>query len=355
MSTVLFTMEEPTYLPRYIDSILSESADSIDYVVVAPRAEGSLRNTVEERYLMFGPLTFFRYGIQFVFGKVAAALPDALRRRPHSVGQVAEDHDAPVVYQSDINKPSLVEFVESLDLELLRSLSVSCGQKFGEDPLSVLEEEAVNVHGSLLPSYRVRATAFWVLYHDENESGVTAHRMTESFDDGAVFEQPSFEIDDDTMHDVYWKITEVGATVANTVIEDVEADDLSVEFVLEERGEYYSLPARLIAVSFAGEETSSSESRFDGRPSLLCPSGGHALSTIAVSVLPPIRSGNTSSAIRQRENNGSEMSSVQSPLYRDATTVNPYRFNSCSSVVSSSQHVCSVLITSMPSPRSIVQ
>jgi UDP-4-amino-4-deoxy-L-arabinose formyltransferase/UDP-glucuronic acid dehydrogenase (UDP-4-keto-hexauronic acid decarboxylating) len=51
---------------------------------------------------------------------------------------------------------------------------------------------AFNLHGSLLPSYRGRAPANWVLVNGETETGVTLHRMVKRADAGAILAQRAF-------------------------------------------------------------------------------------------------------------------------------------------------------------------
>jgi len=53
---------------------------------------------------------------------------------------------------------------------------------------------AINLHTSLLPRHRGPDPVFWTYYHGDRESGWTAHRATDRFDEGAILLQEPFSL-----------------------------------------------------------------------------------------------------------------------------------------------------------------
>jgi methionyl-tRNA formyltransferase len=53
---------------------------------------------------------------------------------------------------------------------------------------------AINLHGSLLPRHRGILPLFWIYYHDDRDTGVTVHRVTDRADAGAVLGQDAFPL-----------------------------------------------------------------------------------------------------------------------------------------------------------------
>lgn len=215
VEVLLFTSAEPLYLPRYLQPILEAHAGAIDAVVVAPPRKPR-RRQLRDQYRTFGPRDFLRMGARFAAGRLLDVLPPALQRRVtgryHGVGSLARAHGLPVRRAPDVTDDEFVAWVRGRDPDLL--LSVVCGQRL---PPAILDvpEYAVNLHGSLLPRYRGRATAFWPLYYGDDETGVTAHLMTERFDAGPIVDQRSFPVvPDDTMHDLYLRLAETGSALA---------------------------------------------------------------------------------------------------------------------------------------------
>ncbi|MGH8374300.1 MAG: bifunctional UDP-4-amino-4-deoxy-L-arabinose formyltransferase/UDP-glucuronic acid oxidase ArnA, partial [Pseudomonas sp.] len=64
-----------------------------------------------------------------------------------------------------------------------------------EPLLATARKGAFNLHGSLLPRYRGRAPANWVLVNGETETGVTLHRMVKRADAGAIVAQQKVAIE----------------------------------------------------------------------------------------------------------------------------------------------------------------
>lgn len=217
MRAVLFTGEEPLYLPRYLAPVLEQHAECFEAVVIAPPAR-PLAEQVRRQYRTFGPVDFLRMGALFLRGRALDAL-DAVggfgRRytgRFHSVRRLAAAHDLPVWRAEDVNDPTFLARVRSVTPDLF--VSVVAGQRLGEELLSI-PDDAVNLHGSLLPKYRGRAVAFWPLYYGDERTGVTAHLMTPEWDAGPIVEQRSFALgNDDTVHDVYRRLADTGAELA---------------------------------------------------------------------------------------------------------------------------------------------
>src|SRR5215467_4964491 len=84
-------------------------------------------------------------------------------------------------------------------------------------PSAVLETArrgAFNLHGSLLPHYRGRCPANWVLINDERETGVTLHHMVARADAGDIVAQRRVPIaDDDTAFTLHGKLTVAAAAL----------------------------------------------------------------------------------------------------------------------------------------------
>lgn len=65
------------------------------------------------------------------------------------------------------------------------------------DVLSLAPLGAVNLHPSLLPKYRGRASINWAILHGETTLGLTAHFIDEGMDTGDIIEQIPFELAED--------------------------------------------------------------------------------------------------------------------------------------------------------------
>ncbi|MFB6160683.1 MAG: methionyl-tRNA formyltransferase [Haloferacaceae archaeon] len=237
MRTVLFTSDEPFYLPRWLRRVFVARADDVAAVVVAPFGDAAA--VAREGLRAFGPVAGARLGARYLAARTLDRVgADRLTGRYHAVPSVARAFDVPVVRAPDANDSGVVERVRELSPELL--LSVVCGQKLGSDLLEI-PEHAVNVHGSLLPKYRGRAAGFWPLYHGDDWSGVTAHRMTDRLDAGPVLLRRPFALTgDDTMLSVYRKIAATGAATTVELLDRLP--DLDAEPTSPGAGEYRSLP-----------------------------------------------------------------------------------------------------------------
>lgn len=246
MKVMLFTHDGPIYMPVYLEPVLEKRAEDITDVVLAA-TPGSFLDDTKEKYEMFGPKAFVKFGFLYARGMLLDALPGSLGRsltgRYHSVRSLAEAHDVPVREVPDVNEDAFVNFVRERDPDLI--LSIACSQRIDEELLDIPDEGAVNIHGSLLPKYRGLTTSFWVLYHGETENGVTAHYMTPEFDAGGIIHQRRYDIEpDDSMHDVYWKLVDIGADVAIEAIDQIESGDVETTPNPLEEGEYYSRPTK---------------------------------------------------------------------------------------------------------------
>lgn len=127
-----------------------------------------------------------------------------------SVRALAESRGLPVFTPPEVNAPEWVERVRASQPDFLFSFYY---RRLLKTPLlAVPTRGALNLHGALLPRYRGRCPVNWVLIHDERETGVTLHYMTEKPDAGDIVAQRAVPIDDsDTAWTLFQKLTEAAA------------------------------------------------------------------------------------------------------------------------------------------------
>jgi UDP-4-amino-4-deoxy-L-arabinose formyltransferase/UDP-glucuronic acid dehydrogenase (UDP-4-keto-hexauronic acid decarboxylating) len=110
-----------------------------------------------------------------------------------SVAQLCARNGIPVHAPEDANHPLWVERIAKLNPDFIFSFYYR--NLLSEPVLATARHGAFNLHGSLLPKYRGRAPANWVLVNGETETGVTLHRMVKRADAGAILAQQTVSIE----------------------------------------------------------------------------------------------------------------------------------------------------------------
>lgn len=110
-----------------------------------------------------------------------------------SVAQLCARNGIPVHAPEDANHPLWIERIAKLNPDFIFSFYYR--NLLSEPLLATASKGAFNLHGSLLPKYRGRAPANWVLVNGETETGVTLHRMVKRADAGAILAQQKVTID----------------------------------------------------------------------------------------------------------------------------------------------------------------
>lgn len=114
---------------------------------------------------------------------------DAARRDPFTV---AADADIPAYVVGNASAPEAVRLVvrERLDVLVIAFFN----QLLKPVVLGATPHGAINLHPSLLPSYRGPAPLFWTYRDGAADTGLTVHRVAAGEDDGDVLAQTSLPL-----------------------------------------------------------------------------------------------------------------------------------------------------------------
>lgn len=129
-----------------------------------------------------------------------------------SVAQLCARKGIAVHAPEDANHPIWIERIAKLEADYIFSFYYR--NLLGEALLNSVKGGAYNLHGSLLPRYRGRAPANWVLVNGETETGVTLHRMVKRADAGAIIAQQRVAIErSDSGFSLHGKLRDAAAAL----------------------------------------------------------------------------------------------------------------------------------------------
>lgn len=117
------------------------------------------------------------HGRDRLFGRDAAA------EYPHSVEELGERLDFPVLRVPDINLPVARQALADMQPDV--GLSIE-NRILREDIIAVPRLGIVNLHYGRIPDYRGIPPAFWELFHGSDTMAVTVHRVDRLLDHGDV-------------------------------------------------------------------------------------------------------------------------------------------------------------------------
>jgi methionyl-tRNA formyltransferase len=148
-----------------------------------------------------------------------------LRPSPPPTKVVAEEHGIPVLQPSKIRTEGFLNELASIKPELI--CVVAYGKILPKTMLELPRLGCINVHASLLPSYRGAAPVNWALLRGETVTGVTIMRMDEGMDTGDILLKRELPIDyDDTGETLSGKLSILGAGLLLEAISDIKRGGL---------------------------------------------------------------------------------------------------------------------------------
>lgn len=122
-----------------------------------------------------------------------------------SVAELAASMDVPVFAPDDVNHPIWVRKISEMKPDVIFSFYYR--KMLKKEILDIPAKGGLNLHGSLLPRYRGRCPANWVLVNGEKETGVTLHYMTPKPDEGDIVAQEKVAITkEDNAFSLYGKM-----------------------------------------------------------------------------------------------------------------------------------------------------
>ena len=122
--------------------------------------------------------------------------------------------------------PEILELLRTLAPELI--VVVAYGKILPQEVLDIPPHGCINVHASLLPSYRGAAPIQWAVLNGETETGITTQQMDAGIDTGDILAQDKCAIPEDMtageLHDV---LSELGAGTLMKTLELLEQGRLN--------------------------------------------------------------------------------------------------------------------------------
>ena len=98
------------------------------------------------------------------------------------VKETALEHGIPVFQPRKVREPENIEELRKYQADVI--VVVAFGQILPREILELTPYGCINVHASLLPSYRGAAPIQWAVINGETVSGVTTMQMDEGLDTG---------------------------------------------------------------------------------------------------------------------------------------------------------------------------
>ena len=137
------------------------------------------------------------------------------------VKEVALKHQIPVYQPKKVREAGFTETLGRLAPDVI--VVAAFGQIITKEILDIPRFGCINVHASLLPSYRGAAPIQWAVINGEKESGVTIMQMDEGLDTGDMIDKVVVPLaEDETGGSLFDKLSQAGARLCVKVLKDLE-------------------------------------------------------------------------------------------------------------------------------------
>ncbi|MEN9350112.1 MAG: hypothetical protein RL372_1090 [Bacteroidota bacterium] len=139
-----------------------------------------------------------------------------LQLQQSAVKKYAVDNNLPVLQPVKLRDPAFISALEALNANIF---VVVAFRMLPEVVWDMPPMGTINVHGSLLPSYRGAAPINWAVINGEKETGVTTFKLKAAIDTGNILLQDKLPITEaDTAGSIHDKMMVLGANLLVTTL-----------------------------------------------------------------------------------------------------------------------------------------
>lgn len=142
--------------------------------------------------------------IKKIIPEVMVRILKGNHKKLDEIERISKKYKVPFWYIDDINSQESIQKFKDSKPDLF--FCAAYPQILSKELISIPSRGSVNFHPSLLPKYRGAHPHYWVIVKGEQESGLSAHFMTDRIDDGPIIAQLKFPICDYNYKQLYEKI-----------------------------------------------------------------------------------------------------------------------------------------------------
>jgi methionyl-tRNA formyltransferase len=250
MKIIFFTQEDPFYVKAFFDEFLRLYAPTgeIKAIVLSrPMGKKSVLQLAQQMYNFYGFFDFLRMGTRYAFIKLMqhrtiTRSTDGKVAKTYTMKQLTTAYGIDVIERNDLNDPNFLQAISCYDADLF--ISVACPIIFKKELINLPKLGCINIHNAPLPKYRGMLPNFWQLYHNEKESGITVHRISEGIDAGDIIAQRYVPIQsEETLDSLILKTKRQGARIMIDVIADFRHERVRSK-KMSGVGSYFTFPNR---------------------------------------------------------------------------------------------------------------
>jgi len=142
-----------------------------------------------------------------------------LQLQESAVKKYAVENNLPVLQPVKLKEPGFISALEAINANVF---VVVAFRMLPEIVWNMPPMGTINVHGSLLPSYRGAAPINWAVINGEKETGVTTFKLKAAIDTGNILLQDKLPITDaDTAGTIHDKMMVLGANLLVTTLHGI--------------------------------------------------------------------------------------------------------------------------------------
>ena len=200
----IITQNENIFLKNSLKTLINNLPKDIEIcgiILLTSSPYGKNKNFISKIFstlYIFG-LDFFQfYVFQIIKSFFSEKIKDILKKNKINF----------FIVNDNINNNKNLDLIKKFEPDII--LSLTANQIFKDGLLSIPKICSLNLHTSLLPSYRGLMPSFWVMKNNEKYSGVSVFIIDKQIDTGNILCQSKFNIENLTHYELIKKSKKIG-------------------------------------------------------------------------------------------------------------------------------------------------
>ena len=149
----------------------------------------------------------------------------------------AEQLQIPISQPVSINESEYLEYLNQLDIEII--VVAAYGMIFSKELLAIPKLGCINIHASLLPSWRGASPVQATIMNGDKETGITLMKMTKGLDCGPIYSQHKMKLTQTESGDVLMEMLgNLGAKAIKNDFKSILKQNLKAEPQINSKASY---------------------------------------------------------------------------------------------------------------------